>query len=523
MAFFRPNLADAAWRRFERAAGRLARRPVTCWLGLGLVVLVVRAALLPLWPAPQPAIYDEFGYLLQSDTFAAGRLTNPPHPMWHFFESVYILHQPTYNAKYPPGQGLALALGQRLFGDPWFGVWLSCGALMAALCWALQGWLPASWALLGGVLALPLCLFTYWMNSYWGGAVAAVGGALVMGSYARIVRRRQFVYAWLMGLGLVVLALTRMYEGLLFAAPFLVALMLRGRSLRLWAPVAIVLAMGAAFILHYNAAVTGHATRLPYTEYQRQYGYVPLFTFQPLTPVTTYRNLSVANVFLQWEYTQWRRSRSWNVIVDRARDWGKILALVVEGAPLMLIFLGLLWNTARDGRISLPLLGLAAVFVGSFLQIVYYQHYAAPAAAALLLVLVQSLRYLRHMLAPVGRALCRAIPAATLLIVLATQGARLYRQETIEETQPVNARRAKIENRLRDELGGGRHLIVVRYTGTQDPHEEWVYNRADIDRSDVVWAHDMGAEENRQLLEYFKDRTVWLFLPDDNPESLARQ
>src|ERR1035438_8778473 len=45
-------------------------------------------------------------------------------------------------------------------------------------------------------------------------------------------------------------------------------------------------------------------------------------------------------------------------------------------------------------------LGLGAVFLGSFLQIVYYEHYAAPAAAAMLLVLVQSLRHLRHLRAP---------------------------------------------------------------------------------------------------------------------------
>ncbi len=523
VAVLRPNLANAAWRRLERAGARFARRPVACWLGLGLVVLLTRAALLPLWPAPQPVIYDEFGYLLQADTFAAGRLTNPPHPLWPFFESVYILHQPTYNAKYPPGQGLVLALGQRFFGDPWFGVWLSCGAMMAALCWALQGWLPASWALLGGILALPLCLFSYWMDSYWGGAVAAAGGALVLGSYPRMVRRRRFAFAWLMGIGLVVLALTRMYEGLLFAAPLVAALFLRCRSVRVWAPIALVLAAGAAFTLQYDARVTGHPTRFPYTEYQRQYGYVPSFNIQPLNPAMTYRNLSVANIFFKWEYDQWKRSRSWGLVVDRVKEWGTVVTVVAGGAPLMLVFLGFLWTTAHDRRLLLPLLSVGAVFLGSFLQIVYYQHYAAPATAALLLLLVQSFRHLRHSRLPTaigGRALGRAIPAAMLIALSAAQGARLYRQETIEHTKPVNARHGKIERKLLDQ-NGGRHLIVVRYTGTQNPHEEWVYNRADIDASDVVWAHDMGVEENRKLIDYFKGRTVWLFLPDVDPESLA--
>src|ERR1035438_2272432 len=257
---------------------------------------------------------------------------------------------------------------------------------VAALSWALQAWLPASWALLGGILALPLCLFSYWMDTYWGGALAAIGGALVLGAYPRIVRRRRPAFAWLLAIGLVILALTRMYEGLLFAVPFLTALLLRSRSLRVWAPIALVLAAGAAFTLHYNATVTGHATRLPYAEYQRQYGYVPLFNFQPLSPAKTYRNLSVANVFFIWEYNQWKRSRSWNLPLDRVRAWGKTLALVAQAAPLMLIFLAFLWSTAHDRRMLLPFLGLGAVFLGSFLQITYYSHYAAPAAVALVLV-----------------------------------------------------------------------------------------------------------------------------------------
>ena len=82
------------WQRFLRALSNLARHKTVSWVGLGALVLVVRTALLPLWPIPKPSIYDEFSYLLQADTFAPGRLTNPAHPLWQFFESTYSFNSP---------------------------------------------------------------------------------------------------------------------------------------------------------------------------------------------------------------------------------------------------------------------------------------------------------------------------------------------------------------------------------------------------------------------------------------------
>src|SRR5262249_3010749 len=262
--------------------------------------------------------------------------------------------------------------------------------------------------------------------------------------------------------------------------------------------------------------VTGRATRLPQGEYQSQYDYAPIFNFLPLDPFKTYRHESFFDISHRWEFEHWSRSRSWRLFVDRPRDWYFALTTIAGGAALLLPCI------VGDKRMRLPLLGAGAVVLGSFLQVVYYPHYAAPAAAALLLLVVQSFRHLRYGRfagKPAGLFLCRTAPIAAFLLVLGSESARIYRQETPEQTQPVNARRDKLEQALR-ERAAGRHVVLVRYTGKQVPHEEWVYNRADIDAAEVVWAHDMGPIQNTRLTSYFHDRSIWMLEPDIDPERL---
>src|SRR5262249_44465968 len=125
----------------------------------------------------------------------------------------------------------------------------------------LRGWTTPEWALTGGALAVmelgPLC---QWMNTYWGGALAASAGCLVFGALPRLRDRYRVRDAVLLGAGLAIHLLTRPYETIFLSA----AVLLYFKPWRA-APVAGLLLLPAVVLtLAQNRAVTGSWTTLPY-------------------------------------------------------------------------------------------------------------------------------------------------------------------------------------------------------------------------------------------------------------------
>jgi hypothetical protein len=500
--------------------------------------LGLRLLLLPLMPVPVPAIHDEFSHLLAADTFASGRLTNPTPAMWMHLESFHIILRPTYMSMYPPAQGVVLAIGTWL-GHPWLGVLLSVAAMSAAICWMLQGWLPPSWALLGGMLAvLRFATSGYWINSYMGGAVAATGGALILGALPRLTGGPRVRDALLMGLGLVILANSRAWEGLVLSVPVAVALIggwlvKRRIALRHWlvrgaVPIAIVLAVAAIAMGYYFWRVTGSPVRMPYEVGRQTYATAPIFLWQPPRAEPAHRHAIMREFYRRYEHdfyeTETRTIRS--LVTTKAAFAIALLAFYLGPA---LLFPLLMFPRALAGqRLRFLVVAGAVVLVGLSVGVFFIPHYAAPATAIMFALVIQALRHLRVWQwtgRPAGVFLVRVLPlvsAGALGIRLLGPGLGLPVTETalwwLRLTPSERGlERAQLLARL--EQMPRQHLIVVRYGPQYDPgHQiEWVYNRADVDRAKVIWARDMGTAENTRLLEHYRHRHIWLIEPGDQP------
>jgi hypothetical protein len=548
LAFAFPYWGSRWFEAAEGALGRLAGSPRRAVVVVGLTALAARSALLPILPIPAPAVHDEFSYLLAADTFARGRLANPTHPMWIHFETFHELWKPTYASIYPPAQGLILAFGQAVLGHPFWGVWLSLGLMCAAICWMLQAWLPPRWAVLGGLLAVVrLATFSYWANSYWGGAVAATGGALVFGALPRLKRSLRVADALLLGLGLAILANSRPYEGLVFSLPVAVALLvwMLGKNRppfhtslrRLVLPTGLLLGLAAVLMGYYFWRVTGSPLRMPGQVSYETYGVAPWFLWQAPRPIPTFHHAVMKDFCVNFEIPFWTRTRSLSGLLASVYTKGQQLWLFYLGPLLTLPLVmaigalpyGFSWRQVSPST-RLLLLAMGFGLAGYAGEVYFNPHYIAPGTClvfALVLGAMRSVGSWKWREKPVGRAITRAIPliAGALLVLCAARGPALRAGEDWAWTwcwpgdSTSMSGRARMLAQLQREPG--RHLAIVRYSAAHSPHREWVYNRADIDAAKVIWAHDMGPEQNAELLRYYPDRRVWLVEPDLTPPRLS--
>jgi hypothetical protein len=538
LAFYKPRLGSTWFTHIELAFARLARRRGLSVAVVGLSALLLRLAVLPFCPIPLPFVQDDFSFLLAANTFAAGRLTNPTPTMWVHFESIQIDMKPTYMSMYFPGQGLILAAGKVLFGHPWFSLLCFTALMCAVICWMLQAWLPPGWALLGGMVAvLRLGLFSYWINTYSGGAsIAALGGGLVLGGLPRFMRAARFRDALLIAAGFCILAITRPYEGLLLSLPIAVVLgrwILVGNDRPTWAvllrrtafPLAMIIATGS-WMSYYDYRVNGNPLTPPYKINRATYAVVPYWVWQHPSPEPVYHHKVIRDFYVGEELGYFKRLRTVPGFLSETLFFKPLRAILFFAGFALVPPLILLPRALQDRRTRFLVICVSVVIFGVMLETFLIPHYLAAITAALYALGLQAMRHLRLWRPggqPVGAAIIRfAITLCIFLAVLRLWAAPLHIQltswpsgawaSTWSGPGRLGTERAQIEATL--EQLPGKQLVMVRYSPRHSSLDEWVYNAPDIDGSKVIWAREMDGANNCKLFHYYKDRQVWLVQPD---------
>jgi hypothetical protein len=372
--------------------------------------------------------------------------------------------------------------------------------------------------------------------------ITGLGGALVLGALPRLMKKLRVQDGLLMAVGIVLLLLTRPYEGLLLCLPVAVLL---GR----WAffgndrpkprlllqraaiPLLVVIA-GGSWLAYYDLKAFGSPTTLPYTVNRNTYALAPYFVWQSQRPDHIYNHEVLSKFYHHNELTAFELIHTPSGFLPQTIVKGIRGFLFFSGIAL-LVPLIMIRRVFLDRRIRFLVICVLFMVAGMTIQIFLIPHYLAPFTAAFYAIGLQAMRHLR-VWKPGGNPVGLAMVRLTIVICIVMGGLRLYTEPlhfsipewpasgwTDKWYGPLHfgTEHAAIQARL--EPLPGKQLLIVRYAPDHNPIEEWVYNGADIDSSKVIWAREMDGPRNAELIRYYKDRQVLLLEPDSHPAKLT--
>jgi hypothetical protein len=349
-------------------------------------------------------------------------------------------------------------------------------------------------------------------------------------------RRRD---AALLGLGLAVHLLTRPYEtlflGLAVALYFVPALRAAGGVRRLAgiaAVAALVVAPAVGLTLWQNRQVTGRWTTLPYSLSQYQYG-VPASLTIRANPVP-HAELTPQQQLDYRMQTSFRPHGGESLRTYLERLEYRVRYYRFFFLPPLYLALAAFLPALRQYRFAWVAIAVTLFALGANFFPAFQVHYIAAVTCLFVLMSVTGLAWLSKLRIggrPAGDEAARLVFFLCVAHFLFWYGLHGFDPGEISQAvEPYETwdninhgnpeRRIAVNHEL--EQASGDVLVFVRYAPQHMFQEEWVWNAADIDRARVVWARDLGPDENAKLLGYYPTRTALLFEPDARPMRLTR-
>jgi hypothetical protein len=278
----------------------------------------------------------------------------------------------------------------------------------------------------------------------------------------------------------------------------------------------LVLMLAGIAMMYYFWRVTGDPLKMPYVANSEQYSITPLFVWQKLKPAPHYNNET-----LRYFYTHWN--------AKKASEHGRFVRYwCFYLGPALTPPLAMTWVAWSDRKMRFFLTLCAFTVLALAIEWWALPQYAAPMTVTLYAVILEGLRHLRTAIVrrregSRWRDLVPLVPAVIVVMIAVRAAMPAFSIEPMPTWPSVwaaggngSSGRLLVQNFLRNQPG--KHLVLVRYVNHDNDesiHDEWVYNRANIDESRIVWARDLDEEHNRKLVQYFKDRKIWLCSSND--------
>ena len=228
----------------------------------------------------------------------------------------------------------------------------------------------------------------------------------ILGALPRLKKTGHFRYGMLIAAGIVLLVLTRPYEGMLLCLPVAASLgywVIKGKNrptprlllARAIVPLALV-AAGLAWLGYYDQQNFGKAMTLPYTVNRATYAMAPYFAWQSARPEPAYHHASMRRFYYESELKIFNKSHQPQNYLPIAGV--KVLSTLLFYAGIALFPpLVMLRRVFKDRRMRFLTISLLVMIVGMAIQIYLIPHYLAAFTALFYALGLQAMRHLRLM------------------------------------------------------------------------------------------------------------------------------
>lgn len=468
--------------------------------------------------AHQAVVQDEYAYLFQAKTFAAGHLAFPTPPDPVRFDAFHTLTTPTYAGKYPPGHALLLAPAARA-GRPWIGVHIITAAGLVGLGLLARPLL--------GAIGAPLLVFLFAFSpamiqvatTYLSQTTYLTAAVFFLLALRRWIRTRGTIAGACTGLLFGWAVITRPFNATLLATALVIAyLILRPVPLRslftraLLAPL-VGLFFCAAFLLVYNHAVTGAPLTMPWSLYATQsmpgdeLGFAGRPVAEPAQELGVAKSRWLAEFFYP-NQSRYTLTYAWKNL------WRNTIpiAMLETGAPILLLLVpaAFLIGPRRRWAFTLavvPVLGHAFYFFYWFPWPRYY-HETFPALLAIpvLGAVLMAKRAYTDRLPAALLGLAGIVIALCYSTVLTSQSHGKFR-----------AGIARYHARFYDVVARQVEppaLIFVRYGARHNTELDLINNDPDLAAAAIVYVHHAPGANRAFHEAHMPERTPYFFNED---------